>query len=106
VLGPDLYNGNSAQLTGFRDQTGATFPLLLNGASGAGNENLFIPYGQYDNYVVINKQGIIRYHAYDLWSHGNRYHLDEIRAAVDSLVTDPNTPVRTSGWGKLKALYR
>lgn len=46
-------------------------------------------YGSYDNYVVINKQGIVRYHAADLWPFGNRYHLDEIRGTVDSLVIDP-----------------
>jgi len=88
MLGPDLYNGNSSQLDGFRAQTGATYPLLLSGASGSGNENLLIPYGQWDNYVVINKQGVIRYHAYDRWPHGNRYHLNEIRGAVDTLVTN------------------
>ena len=86
VLGIDLYNGTSSQLTSFKNQTGATYPLFLNGAVATGG-NLYTPYGQYDNYVVINKQGIIRYHAYDLWPHGNRYHLDQIRGCVDSLVT-------------------
>ena len=41
VLGPDLLNGGVAQLTQFKNTTGATFPLLLAGSSGAGNENLF-----------------------------------------------------------------
>ena len=86
VLGIDLYNGTSSQLTSFKTQTGATYPLFLNGALAAGG-NLYTPYGQYDNYVVINKQGIIRYHAFNLWPHGNRYHLDQIRGCVDSLVT-------------------
>ena len=89
VLGPDIYNGSAAQLDGFRTQTGATYPLLLNGGLGAGNEDLDSPatYGQWDNYVIINKQGVIRYHAYDYWPHGNRYHLDELRGTIDSLVT-------------------
>ena len=86
VLGIDLYNGTSSQLTSFKSQTGATYPLFMNGALATGG-NLYTPYGQFDNYVVINKQGIIRYHAYNLWPHGNRYHLNEIRACVDSLVT-------------------
>ena len=42
----------------------------------------------YDNYAVISKQGIVRYYASTLWAHGNRYHLDQIRGAVDSLVTN------------------
>jgi hypothetical protein len=87
VLGPELNGADATQLTNFKNYTGATFPLLLNGGSGSGNENLYVPYGQFDNYVVINKQGIIRYHAFDLWQHGMRYHLNEIRATVDSLVS-------------------
>ena len=90
VLGPDIFNGTASQLDGFRVQTGATYPLLLNGGTGAGDEDLDSPttYGQVDNYVVINKQGVIRYHAYDYWPHGNRYHLDELRGTIDSLVSN------------------
>lgn len=88
VLGPDVWNGNPAQLTQFKVQTGATYPLLLQGGSGAGNENLLIPYGEQDNYVVLNKQGIIRYHAVDLWPHGNRYHPNDLHACIDSLMTN------------------
>ncbi len=90
LLGPDLYDGTTAQLAEFGTFTGATYPLLLQGGPGKGNngnENLFVPYGSYDNYAVINKQGILRYLAYDLWPHGNRYHLNEIRGCVDSLVS-------------------
>ena len=38
--------------------------------------------------MVVNKQGVIRYHAADFWPHGNRYHLDELRGTIDSLVTN------------------
>ena len=87
VLGPDLYNGTSTDLTEFKTFTGATYPLLLNGAIGTiETTNLAVAYGQFDNYVVINKVGIVRYNAFDRWPHGNRYHLDEIRGCVDSLV--------------------
>jgi hypothetical protein len=85
VLGLDLWNGTIAQLAQFKVQTGATFPLALNGASAAGG-NLEVLYGTYDNYIVLNKQGVVRYHAALAWPHGTRYHLDEIRACVDSLV--------------------
>src|SRR5262245_66272748 len=61
---------------------------MLQGASGAGAENLLVTYGDRDNYCVINKQGIVRYHAYDLWPYGDRYHLDELRGCIDSLVTN------------------
>ena len=85
VLGVDLWNGTASGLNSFKTQTGATYPLLLNGATATGG-NVSTLYGTYDNYVVLNKQGIVRYHAALAWPHGNRYHLNEIRATVDSLV--------------------
>lgn len=86
VLGVDLWNGTAAQVNAFRNTTGATYPLLLNGASFTGG-NVDQLYGPYDNYIVLNKQRIVRYHAARQWPHGNRYHLNEIRACVDSLVS-------------------
>ncbi len=85
VLGADLYNGTATQLRSFKTQTGTTYPLLLLGASATGG-NLGTLYGTFDNYIVISRQGIVRYHAADIWPHGNRYHLNEIRACVDSLI--------------------
>ena len=86
VLGVDLWNGSQAQLANFGAVTGATYPLLLNGAGSTGG-NVELLYGTYDNYLVLNKQRVVRYHAALSWPHGNRYHLNEIRACVDSLVT-------------------
>ena len=86
AIGADIYNGTSVQLTGFRDATGATYPLLLNAATATGG-NLSTLYGPWDNYIVINKQGIVRYHAANIWPHGNRYHLNEILGTIDSLVS-------------------
>lgn len=86
VVGVDEWNGTIVDLRGFKNQTGATYPLLLNGAAAAGG-NFATLYGTYDNYIVVNKQGIVRYHAALIWPHGNRYHLNEIRGTVDSLVT-------------------
>ena len=86
LLGVDMYNGTDSQLRSFRSSTGATYPLLLLGASPTGG-NLLDDYGPNDNYVVINKQGICRLNTYPMWAHGSRYRLSEIRACVDSLVT-------------------
>lgn len=94
VIGADIFNGTASQLRSFASSTGATYPLLLraaDGAAGVGNLNtLYMPTSgvTYDNYVVINKHGIVRYHAANRYAHGNRYHLNEIRATVDSLVTN------------------
>jgi len=100
VLGVDSWNGTVNQVTDFRDQTGASFPLLLNGASAVGG-NFDVLYGPWDNYIVVNKQGIVRYHAANLWPHGNRLHLSQIRGAVDTLVSSPlgagDGPARSEG---------
>ncbi|HEY2954072.1 MAG TPA: FlgD immunoglobulin-like domain containing protein [Candidatus Eisenbacteria bacterium] len=98
VLGADLWLGSPTQVGSFKSQTGVSFPLLLCGnrciggtgicaTTGSNCANLETLYGPYDNYLVINKQGIVRYHAANLWPHGNRYHLDEIRGCVDTLVS-------------------
>jgi len=91
VLGPDVMSSgfNGSTLQQFRISAGnLTFPLLRDCADGSAlaDSNLLKPYTQRDNYVVINKQGIIRYHADDAWDYGNRYHADEILGTVDSLV--------------------
>lgn len=91
----DLWNGTAAQLNGFKNSTGTSYPLLLNGATATGG-NVQSLYGTYDNYVVISKQGIVRYHAALSWPHGNRYQLGEIRGAVDSLVS-PTLDVPPAG---------
>jgi hypothetical protein len=89
VLGPDLYSGSSPNNLGsFQEQTGVTYPLLLYGNSATGG-NLLTLYGQWDNFVVINKQGIVRYVASQHWPYGNRYHPEDIRGCVDSLLSSP-----------------
>lgn len=97
MLGVDYWVGTPAQVGNFKSQTGVTFPLLLCGdrcigatgfcgTTGSNCANLDLLYGPYDNYLVIDTQGIVRYHAASLYAHGNRYHLNEIRACVDTLV--------------------
>ncbi|MEO5989454.1 MAG: redoxin domain-containing protein [Candidatus Eisenbacteria bacterium] len=91
VLGSDLWNGTAAQLAQFKTLTGAQFPLLLNGAIATGG-NMSISYGPYDDYVVLDQQGVVRYHAALTYAHGNRYHLDEIRSIVDGLLPTLDAP--------------
>src|SRR5215831_4437826 len=92
VLGPDVMPSgiDGSTLRQFNVIVGGlTFPLLRDCADGSAlaDSNLLKPYVQRENYVVINKQGIIRYHAADLWAFGNRFHPSEILGTVDSLVT-------------------
>jgi hypothetical protein len=100
VVGVDCWNGTTAQLDSYKSQTGSTFPLFLNGTLEPGG-NLYGPYLDTSNYIVINKQGVIRYHAYDLHpAHARRYYRSEIRGAIDSLVSsavgvEPGAPSTT-----------
>ncbi|MCC6651819.1 MAG: hypothetical protein IT348_11775 [Candidatus Eisenbacteria bacterium] len=88
VLGCDVRDGTIAQLNGFRTTTGVTYPLLRDCfISPVHPQSLVAMYGSRDNFVVINKQGIVRYRAQQTWPYGNAYHLNEIRGCVDSLVT-------------------
>src|SRR5262249_61260698 len=93
VLGADLFNCAPSGLGVFEQNTGATFPLLLLSAVATGG-NIWALYGERDHYVVINKHGIVRYQGNDRWPYGNGYHLDEIRACVDSLVNTAVGPHR------------
>ena len=98
VLGADNFSGTPAQLQSFKDQTGVTYPLLLNAGSTTGG-NMFVIYGDRDNFVIVDPSGIVRYHAQDLWAYGNRYHRDELRAIVNAYVgqvvgVDPIQPGR------------
>ena len=87
VLSGDVFNGTPAQLQTFKNQTGATYPLLLNATLEQGGNLYDLYYPDTDDYIVINKQGIVRYHAADLHSHGQRYVLTELRGCIDTLVT-------------------
>ncbi len=95
-IGADVLNGTSPQLATFRDETGLTFPLLLNAGTATGG-NIATLYGGREDYVVINKHQIVRYHAALNWPYGDRYHVDEIRSAIDSLVSNTTAvpPART-----------
>jgi len=84
VVGVDVWDGNEAQLRGFRTSTGATYPLLLRGGSATGGDVDQL-YGPFDTHYVISKQGIVRLNTFK-WPHGDRFRLNEIRACIDSLV--------------------
>lgn len=88
VIGVDLWNGTPAQLNSFKTLTGTQYPLLLNGATPAGG-NLSTSYGTYDNYLVIDAGGVVRYHAALNYAQGARYQLNEIRTVVDGLLGPP-----------------
>ena len=86
MVGVDVFDGSTSQLREFKNWTTVTFPLLLHGNSGYGF-NVQAQLGDRDNYVIVNKQGIVRYHAQLHHQYGGRLFVDEVRGCIDSLVT-------------------
>jgi len=89
VVGVDIWNGTPANLQSFKNTTGATYPLMLNGSASAGG-NIFNLYGDRDNYVILDQDHIVRFSA---WAQGYVYgaalDVPRMRALIDSLLTDP-----------------
>ena len=89
VIGADIWNGTPSQLSGFKNLTGATFPLLLNAGTTTGG-NLATAYYDRDNYVIIDEQGTERYSARQQgYSYGGALDVPRMRALVDSLLAHP-----------------
>ncbi|MBD3224325.1 MAG: T9SS type A sorting domain-containing protein [Caldithrix sp.] len=76
AIGIDVWNGSTAQVQSFKNDTGIKYPLLMNGS------NLQSPYGVYNDYsMVIDQDGIVQYKGADVA-------LNDIRSAIDqSLAT-------------------
>ncbi len=98
VLGPDCWNGTAGQLTAFKNSTGATYPLLLSGSS------ISTLYGiAYDNYLVVDQTGIIRYISPVGQPQGTRYDLAAIRATIDAYApTAVGDPASDGGAPRLR----
>ncbi len=83
----------------FIDFTRITFPVLRNAA--------YLQYtGQYeiiyDNYVVIDTRGIVRYTSVgETYDQKGRFNDAHLRAAIQQAL-----PVESHTWSKVKALYR
>ena len=109
MLGPDVLSSgpNGVTLQQFRINAGGlTFPLLRDCADGStlSDTNLVRPYNQRDNYVVIDADGIIRYHADGFWDYGGRLHLNELYAAIQGALDNVlAVPTTTSGALSLSA---
>jgi FlgD Ig-like domain len=98
VVGADIWDGSPADLAGFRNTTGATYPLLLNAGTASGG-NLVTAYFDRDNYVIIDQFGIERFSARQQgYSFGRALDVTRMRGLIDSLLThtagvgDPGVP--------------
>ncbi len=82
ALALDTWNGSLSQAQSYVNATGITYPLLTQ----AGNE--LNNYGiTYDNYLVLDHQGILRYSSALNGVLGQRYRVNEITDVISDLLT-------------------
>ena len=87
ALALDTWDGSLAQAQSYADISGITYPLLIEASSAL---DLF---GMtYDNYVVIDHQGVLRYSSAGNGSLGERYRLSDIQVVIEEYLakTDLN----------------
>jgi hypothetical protein len=98
VLAAECWNGIPLVAQGFVDDTGVTFPLLLDAGF------LQTSYVFYDNYVVVDPEGIVRYTSVDepFLSIG-RWNDAAVRSVIQKWLP---TPVEPQTWTGIKGLYR
>jgi peroxiredoxin len=98
VLALDMWNGSAVSVLGFIDQTGVTFPVLRN----AGYLQDSSQYGiRFDNYVVVDPGGIIRYTSVDEPS--GSFNDAALRTAIEAYLP---VAVLADTWSAIKRLYR
>ena len=98
----DCWNGNIAAVQSYIDLTGATYPVLRNGGYLSSPSDYGIAY---DNYVVVDTEGFVRYTSVDeVFTALGRFHGASIRAAIQKAL--PTTGLEGATWSAVKQLYR
>ncbi|UCE02873.1 MAG: TlpA family protein disulfide reductase [Candidatus Latescibacterota bacterium] len=98
TLALDMWNGTVSLVQSFIDQTGVTFPVLRDAGFLQGSSFYGI---QFDNYVVIDPTGVIRYTSVDEAS--GSFNDAAIRAAIAASLP---VAVQSTTWSGIKELYR
>lgn len=104
ALALDFWNGSAGSVQGFIDATGFTFPVLRNAGYLQTNAP---PVGYqiaYDNYVVVDAEGVVRYTSVaETFTSLGRFNDARLRAEIDRLLL---LDVEASTWTSVKGLYR
>ena len=103
TLGVDVWNGTPTQVSAnFRGKVKTSFPLLLNGSSVARTYGL-----GYEDYLVIDHQGIIRYRpaAFGVSLKAVRSTIEETLSKLPEPEAAPEAKeaVEELSWGRIKA---
>jgi peroxiredoxin len=93
----DCWNGVAFQVQGFIDQTGVTFPVLRNAGFLQSQEQYGI---DFDNYVVVDADGIVRYTSVDEPASFNE---TAIRSTIEAYLP---VAIQRDSWSAIKGLFR
>lgn len=98
LIAIDAWNGNVAGVNNYIYVTGATYPVLRNGSLTG------LAYGiAYDNYVVIDPTGIVRYTSVnEVFTGTGRWNDAAVRAAITAHLPESVEP---TSWSAVKALF-
>ena len=75
----ETWNGSLNQATTYLNITKITYPLLIGAANALNTFGM-----TYDNYLVIDHQGVLRYSSAEKGGLGERYRLNEIKDAIET----------------------
>ncbi len=94
----DMWNGSPTDVQSYVDLTHVTYPVLRLAGFLQSNAFFGIPF---DNYVVIDPQGIVRYTSVN--EAFGAFNDSAIRAAIDAWLP---VAVEEETWSQVKGLYR
>ena len=101
ALAIEMWQNSSTFARLFVENTGVTFPVLWGGTYLQSAEYYGI---RYDNYILIDPQGIIRYTSvHESFGGVGRFNGAAIRAAIEAHLP---TPVEALTWSVVKQLFR
>jgi hypothetical protein len=101
ALALDCWNGARGDVQGFIANTGISFPVLLQAGflQQASFYNIL-----YDNYVLVDANGIVRYTSVnEVFGGTGRFDDGHLRAAIERWLP---TGVEPRTWSRVKALFR
>lgn len=75
----ETWNGSLSQATTYLNLTKITYPLLINAGNALNSFGM-----TYDNYLVIDHQGVLRYSSAKNGGLGERYRLNEIKDKIET----------------------
>lgn len=87
---------------GYISDSGATYPVLRDGSYLSSGSEFGIAY---DNYVVVDPEGVVRYTSVnEAFLPIGRWNDSTVRAVVEQWIPTP-TAVEESTWSAVKGLY-